>query len=104
VLLSKSVVRIAVDRSRWYLDIAPMLGREPIQFDLLVSAHRGKDYAECFPHWSRAVGSELPTQLPPGIIWRETLPDVLDWISGTYDVETAAARANRQRYAQMWPD
>ena len=96
-------VHVGVERSQWYLDIAPAPGEPPIQYDLLVAAQRGQTYWDCFPS---DVGFDLPghaRQLPPGLSWRNTLPDVLAWIGG-HDVAGAVARALDQRYVVMWPD
>ena len=96
-------VHVGVERSQWYLDIAPALGKPPIQYDLLVAAQRAQTYWDCFPG---GLGVGLPghtRQLPPGLSWCETLPDVLAWIDGR-DVAEAINRARDQRYVVMWPD
>ena len=75
----------------------------PIQYDLLVAAQRGQTYWDCFPG---DMGFGLlghARQLPPGLSWRGTLPDVLAWIGGR-DVAEAIDRARDQRYVVMWPD
>jgi hypothetical protein len=96
-------VQVGVERSQWYMDIAPAQGEPPIHYDLLVAAQRGQTYWDCF---ARDVGSDPPghaRQLPHGLSWRNTLPDVLAWI-GEHDVVEAVARASDQRYVVMWPD
>ena len=96
-------VHVGVERSQWYLDIAPAPGEPPIQYDLLVAAQRAQTYWDCFPG---RLGFDLPghtRQLPPGLSWCDTLPDVLAWIDGR-DVAEAIDRARDQRYVVMWPD
>ena len=51
---------------------------------------------------SRSWGAPLPDQLPEGMSWRETLPDILKWVNGD-TVGAAVDRALRLRSALMWP-
>jgi hypothetical protein len=102
VYAGEAEVHVGVERSQWYLDIAPAPGMQPIQYDLLVAASRGHNYWDSFP----GVGSDPPgaaRQLPPGLSWRNTLPAVLAWI-GRQDVAEAVARVSDQRYLLMWPE
>jgi len=58
-------VHVGVERSQWYLDIAPAPGEPPIPYDLLVAAQRAQTYWDCFPG---GLGVGLPghaRQLPP---------------------------------------
>jgi hypothetical protein len=96
-------VHVGVERSQWHLDVAPTPGKPPIQYDLLVAARRGQPYWECFPREVGSGRSAQVRQLPPGLSWRETLPDVLAWIGG-HHVAEAVARASDQRYVVRWPD
>jgi len=97
-------VHVTVDRSQWLLDVVPCRGGRPIQYDLLVSAQRGQDYRDCFPRPADEQSADLPSQLPPGVSWLNTLPQVLEWLrSEAYDV-AAIERARDQRYVRMWPD
>lgn len=96
-------VRITVDRSQWYLDVAPTPGAEAWQFDLLIAAHTGQPYAEVFPvAETRSLGDPLPAQLPEGVSWRETLPDILERVRD-HAVPPAVDRARHQRADLMWP-
>ena len=96
-------VRISVDRSQWCLDVAPRPGREAWDYDLLLAAHQDQEYGALFPqNDSRSWGEPLPDQLPEGVSWRETLPDILEWVSGDA-VGTAVDRACHQRGDLMWP-
>ena len=97
-------VRITVDRSEWLLDVAPTPGSKAWQYDLLLAARRGLDYGALFPETgARLPGDPLPEQLPVGVSWRETLPDILQWVGGD-SVPALVDRALRQRFALMWPD
>jgi hypothetical protein len=96
-------VHVGVERSQWYMDIAPAPGVPPIQYDLLVAAQRGQTYWDCFPSGMGFGRPGQDRQLPPGLSWRSTLPDVLAWIGG-HEVAEAVARARDQRYVAMWPD
>jgi hypothetical protein len=103
VYVGAAEVHVGVERSQWHMEIAAASGQPPIQYDLLVAAQRGQTYWDCFP---TGVGSDPPghaRQLPSGLSWRNTLPDVLAWIGG-HDVAEAVARARDQRYVVMWPD
>lgn len=104
VYVGDAEVHITVDRSQWYLDVAPTPGAGAWQYDLLIAAHTDKDYAEFFPE--TGVGSvgedQLPKQLPAGVSWRATLPEVLQWIHGP-DVRAGVERALHQRFTLMWP-
>lgn len=93
-------LRVVVERSQWYLDISASPGASPIQYDLLLVAQRGQTYWDCFPE--PAMTERRWDQLPPGISWRETLPDVLAWIR-SHDIAGPVALAQDQRYARMWP-
>jgi hypothetical protein len=96
-------VRITVDRSQWFLDIAPRPGAKTWQYDLLLAARRGLDYGALFPETGATVlGDPLPEQLPAGVSWRETLPDILQWVGGD-SVPALVDRALHQRFALMWP-
>ena len=52
VYAGEAEVHVGVERSQWYLDIAPAPGMQPIQYDLLVAAQRGHNYWDCFPRWA----------------------------------------------------
>jgi hypothetical protein len=96
-------VRITVDRSQWFLDVAPGPGSKAWQYDLILAARQGLDYGALFPDTgSRLLGDPLPEQLPMGVSWRETLPDILQWVSGE-TVPALVDRARHQRFALMWP-
>jgi hypothetical protein len=95
-------VHITVDRSQWYLDIAPRLGAEAWQYDLLLAAHDAQEYGVLFPQTgSRSLQDPLPVQLPEGVSWRETLPDILSWVSD--EARAPVERALRHRHNLMWP-
>ena len=97
-------VHVIVDRSQWLLDIVPHRGGHPIQYDLLVAAQRGQDYRDCFPQPGDEHLAGLTLQLPPGVSWLDTLPQVLTWLgSEAYDA-AAVERARDQRYVRMWSD
>jgi hypothetical protein len=96
-------VRITVDRSQWFLDVAPRPGSHPWPYDLILAARQGLDYGELFPGTGpRLLGDPLPEQLPIGVSWRETLPDILQWVDGE-TVTALVDRAGQQRFALMWP-
>ncbi|WP_199422953.1 hypothetical protein [Actinotalea solisilvae] len=96
-------VRITVDRSQWLLDVAVEPGADAWQYDLLLAARSGRTYGEVFPaRASRQADGRLPDQLPEGVSWRQTLPDVLAWVRGP-GVGEAVERASRERFALMRP-
>ena len=97
-------VHVTVDRSQWFLDVMPGRGGRLIQYDLLVAAQRGQDYRDSFPQTGKDRPVGRPSQLPAGVSWHSTLPEVLAWLnSEAYDA-SAVERAQDQRYVQMWPD
>lgn len=103
VFAGEAEVRITVDRSQWFIDVARAPGAEAWQYDLLVAARSGQPYGERFP----AIGSSplagaLPEQLPEEVSWRQTLPEVLTWLRGP-GVDESVARARHQRFAHQWP-
>lgn len=99
----RAEVRITVDRSQWLLDVAPRPSSKGWQYDLLLAARRGLEYGALFPKTgARVLGAPLPEQLPAGASWRETLPDILQWI-GRDTVPATVDRARQQRFALMWP-
>ena len=96
-------VRITVDRSQWLLDVATAPDSKAWQYDLLLAARRGLDYGALFPQTGATLLSDpLPEQLPAGVSWRETLPDILQWVGGG-TVPAMVDRARQQRSALMWP-
>ncbi len=96
-------VLITVDRSQWMLDVAPRPGAEAWQYDLLIAAQKGQPYGEVFPTVGiRSAGDPLPEQLPEGVSWRETLPGILQWVTGD-GVQAAVDRARNERFRLMWP-
>jgi len=97
-------VHLTVDRSQWLLDIVRDRGGRPIQYDLLVAAHRGQDYRDCFPQPDDEQPSDLPSQLPTGVSWLNTLPQVLMWLNSEAYDPAAVERARDERYVRMWPD
>jgi hypothetical protein len=95
-------VVIGVDRSQWLLDIVPRPGAEAWQYDLLLAAYKGLDYGALFPKTgSRSLGDPLPDQLPEGVSWRGTLPEILEWVNDE-SVPVAVDRALDQRFFLMW--
>jgi hypothetical protein len=94
-------VHIGLERSQWFMRIAPGPEDPPIDYDLLAVAQRGQAYWDVIP---RAGGKPAapPGQPPPGLSWHDTLPDVLAWIAG-HEVSQAVALVQDQRYAVMWP-
>jgi len=97
-------VHVTVDRSQWLLDIVPDRSGHPIQYDLLVAAQQGQDYRDCFPQPDHEHAEGLPSQLPPGVSWLHTLPQVLTWLDSEAYTAVAVERARDQRYVRMWPD
>lgn len=96
-------VQISVDRSQWFLDVAPRPGAKAWQYDLLVVARAGRPYGEVFPDpGSRSTGDPLPEQLPDGVSWHDTLPDILKYVDGQR-VQAAVDGALRERDRLMWP-
>ncbi len=97
-----SQVRVTVDRSQWMLEIAAESGSELIQYDLAIVADSGVTYGERFPDTGqRSQTAQFPDQLPVGVSWFATLPQLLDWIRQPGALE-AAEVARRQRDALMW--
>jgi hypothetical protein len=120
VFVGDAEIHVYADRSQWTMDVAAHPGEEPVHLDLLVAARRGRPYWECFPstedtaHPEGGQSAEGPEnaerpddapdrQLPPGISWRDTLPDLLTWLQAT-DVSEPVARAQDERFVVMWPD
>lgn len=102
VFEGEAMVCIVVDRSQWMLDVAPSPGADSWQYDLLIAAHSGQDYGLRFPGTgSRPVARNLPEQLPEGVSWRETLPDIVRWVREN-DVAERVSNAKRQRARLMW--
>lgn len=103
VYVGDAEVRITVDRSQWFLDVAPRPGAEAWQYDLLIAARTGQPYGEVFPAaGSRSVGDPLPDKLPEGVSWRETLPGILKWVGGQ-GVPAAVDNALQERSRIMRP-
>ena len=97
-------VVIVVDRSQWGLAVAPTPDAEAWSYDLLLAAHSGMDYRERFPSVERVpFTSPLAAQLPEGVSWRATLPEILVWVKRP-GVDAGVEEALRQRVAQMWPE
>ena len=98
----ESLVRVTVDRSQWLLDIAAAPGSALFQYDLAVAAHSGLSYGDRFPGTgTRSLSKPLPGQLPDGVSWSATLPELLEWVRGS-DVSRAIELAKHQRSALMW--
>ena len=103
VYVGDAEVHVTVDRSQWFLDVAPSPGAKAWQYDLLIVAQTGQPYGEVFPETgSRSVGDPLPDQLPGGVSWHETLPGILRWVDGA-SVQPAVEIALRERNRLMWP-
>jgi hypothetical protein len=105
VYSGQAEVTVTVDRSQWYLDIAQVRGAESYDYDLLVAAHSGRPYWECFP-WvgKREWRVPLPRQLPPGVSWLDTLPAVLAWLANEDDIASAVKIARDQRLVASHPE
>lgn len=102
VYASDAQILITVDRSQWLLEVAPRAGADAWQYDLLLAAYKALDYAALFPRMgSRSLGDPLPEQLPEGVSWRETLPEILKWVNDE-SVPGAVDRALDQRFYLMW--
>ncbi len=103
VFVGEAEVHVTVDRSQWLLDVAPAPGADAWQYDLLLAAQAGQDYADLFPAaGSRSLNDRLAEQLPEDVSWRHTLPAILEWVTGD-DVPAAVDRALHQRHDLMWP-
>jgi hypothetical protein len=114
VFVGDAEIHMYADRSQWTMDVAAHPGGEPVHLDLLVAAQRGRPYWECFPATRDAEETESSEheerpddapdkQLPPGLSWRDTLPELLTWVS-TADVREPITRAEDERFVVMWPD
>jgi len=100
-----ATVIITVDRSQWHMDVAPPSGAKAIGLDLLIAAQAGRPYWEVFAATDLRAGQpNLPSQLPPGVSWREKLPTVLTWLATTEHLAVSVALARDQRFAVTWPD
>jgi hypothetical protein len=97
-------VVVSVDRSQWWLDVAPTPGADAWQYDLLIAAQAGKPYAEVFPEagLARPLHGPLPEQLPEHVSWRETLPAILPWLLAG-NVTEDVTRVWGQRTDLLWP-
>jgi len=93
-------VTVTVDRSQWYMSIALAPDEESHYFDHLLAASSGRPFWECFPSVGQSDQRDrqlpLPEQLPPGVVWRESLPEVLAWLAREQDVAAAIALARDQ--------
>lgn len=97
-------VQLMVDRSQWWIDIATSSTAEFWQYSLLLTAQSGKEYRQRYPETgTRILYGPLPSQLPEGVNWLETLPGLLRWIQENDDVAELVAKAQKQRSAAMWP-
>lgn len=102
VYSGRAQVLIAVDRSQWVLDVASEPGGQPWQYDLVLAAMSGLTYGHRFPGTgSFHAGTPLPSQLPAGLSWHETLPEALTWITNT-SREADLFRAQSERFELMW--
>jgi len=102
VFVGAAEVHITVDRSQWFLDVACEPGARSWQYDLLLVARSGQTYGTTFPAESATAVERQPRrQVPDGVSWYQTLPDVLGWVRGP-GVGEAIERASRQRFALMW--
>ncbi len=98
-------VIVTVDRSQWYMDIAPTPGAKTHFFDILLAASSGRPYWECLPPLPlRDWRMPLPKQLPPGVAWRDTLPAVLAWLASEADIAAAVRLAKDQRVVALFPE
>jgi hypothetical protein len=88
-------VQILRDRGQWDIAVAPRRDGHWYSLAVLAAAQDGRDWEPCELDSSAA----LPDQLPPGIVWRQSLPVVLEWLKmpgSAAALEQTDARA-RQR-------
>ena len=95
-------VTIYVERGQWYLDVAAEPGRAPIWYGYAYPASIGGEVEDAFGYdWAdEPKGRPLPRQLPPGISWAETLPDVLEWLTDP-GIDEAVAGVKSRAYAKQ---
>lgn len=103
VYSGEAEVRILVDRGQCYLELAPRPGAKAWQYDLLVAARDDPAHQVLIhPAGAKGWGPPFPEQLPEGVSWRETLPDILRWVQNDTTVASAVDRAERERFIRMW--
>jgi hypothetical protein len=103
VYVGDTKVLVTVDRGQWMLDVA-VKPEDEWNYEVLLVAHADQPYEVFFPRaGARAVSTSLPAQLPEGVSWRETLPAILQWVTGD-DVPVAVERAREERSRLRRPE
>jgi hypothetical protein len=92
---NRTGVRIIQDRSQWVMDVRPTGCSEWFDFGILLDTMTGRE------EWTS--GHELPSQLPPGVDWANTLPEVLAWLSSTSNIASKIRETRLKRFRARFP-
>ena len=94
-------VTITRDRGQWIIGVALDRGGKDIALDVLNSARLAQEW---MPSAHHAGGASLPKQLPDGLPWFPTLPQVVSWLEepGAEAEARAADKRAGQRMLMWW--
>lgn len=87
-----AVVRVVRDRSQWHVDVGPSGGTRRFSVAVLDAARRQVDWV-----YPTLEDGELPEMLPPGVVWTEVVPAVVEWIGRPGSVEAAELTDSQAR-------
>lgn len=104
VFTGRREVEIIRDRGQWMIGISLAPGGERIWLDVLAAARKGVAWAP--PPHRQSLSSPIPGQLPVGVSWGASLPDVLGWLDepGAEEVAKAATVKARDLMRRWWRD
>jgi hypothetical protein len=91
-------IRLVRDRGQWLLTIRPADWSETYDFQVIAQALTGMTLDKL----SERSGTSLPEMVPTNVIWVETLPAALDWLSMTPGAESQLQELRRQRSRSLW--
>jgi len=89
-------VQLVTDRGQWMMSVRPVGWSSCYDFDVLVAAVQGR---EVWEPWE----GPLPVQLPAGVVWREALPEALEWLESSADPKSKLDDLRRRRASGIFP-
>ena len=92
-------ITITRDRSQWQMSLRPAGWSDRFDLDIILDTINGRTDWQAQEPFARP----LPGQLPPGVAWAESVPQVLEWLDSHDDAAGLLKEMQQKRSRSLFP-